>query len=403
MKKIIFLVTAALAFGGLAFSDDAAAPAAPVVTIGDWGRQIFQFGNTDSGSYMGLGTSWGSSPRIVGLNIQAHNDTSGFSITPSADNGTFGLTDQNKAWITPLPGWTVESGINLETDTWRGTADYGTWDWVRFPGQHGDSFTFNRLGEPGAPTFESDINYNKDGIGFWLLAQNNAGVSEQNLGYGTQVGAAYAIPQIGTIKAQYLGYDLVNNYQSEMIAPTSTTNSVTSNSAIFDGTPYGVVQAAFNLSAVKGLYEEIGVNVPTSGTDAGYAVQVNDYTTVTVDKATFHLMFALADYNGNQAGTSSGLGVESGIGIDYDLGNMFTLSGDFRYINQLQLNGGASTSGTALDGFGAFLTKNFTNGDIGIGFEYSSIGWGGGTTGSLSNVTGSSSHWTVPIRTEEWF
>jgi len=38
-----------------------AAPAAPTVTIGDWGVQAFGIGNQDSSGYWaGLGSSWGT-------------------------------------------------------------------------------------------------------------------------------------------------------------------------------------------------------------------------------------------------------------------------------------------------------------------------------------------------------
>ena len=138
MKKLLVVLLALMVIGVFAFADDAMAPpAAPVVTIGDWGRQVFAIGNTDnnsgSGYQAGLGASWGSNPRIVGLQISAHNDNAGFAISPSADNGIFGLTDENKAWISPLPGLTFEAGINLETDTWRGSTDFGSDDWLRYP------------------------------------------------------------------------------------------------------------------------------------------------------------------------------------------------------------------------------------------------------------------------------
>ena len=165
MKKVALSLLAFGLIGAGAFAQ--AAPAAPTVTIGDWGVQAFGIGNQDkSGYWAGLGASWGTTPRIVGLNIQAKTDTSGFSITPDADNGTFGLTDQNKAWVNPFPGLTVEGGITLETDTWRGTNDFGSDDWIRFAGFQQNSYTFFRLGEGGTAF---DVNYNKDGIGAWAL------------------------------------------------------------------------------------------------------------------------------------------------------------------------------------------------------------------------------------------
>jgi hypothetical protein len=381
----------------MAFGQDA--PAAAVVTIGDWGRQIFSVGNvTDkeastNGYYAGVGTSWGQTPRIVGLNITAHTDTVGFSITPQADDGTFGLTDQNKAWVNPLPGLTIESGINLHTDTWRGTADYGSWDWLRFQGTQGDSFTFTRLGEDGGT--QTDINYNKDGIGVWALWQQGTGSGQsvnQSLATNVQAGAAYAIPSVGTIKAQYIGSN-VSGFGGALTTANSIKKTYTTS---------GVVNAAFNLSAVPNLYEEIGVYVPTS-TDAGYTVQVTNYATYTIDKAALHLLVGVIQYNDANGGDNA-LGLSGGLGADYDLGDSIGVSGDVRYTNAKLLNGGtkvnAANTDNGMTGFFAGIKKGFSNGNIGIGFEYTTIAFGGEVPSSVDNSVG---HWSIPVRLEESF
>ena len=378
MKKLLVVLLALTVLGIFAFADDAAA-AAPVVSIGDWGRQVLVFGNQDSSGYfVGLGASWGNAPRIVGLNIQAHNDNAGFSITPSADNGTFGLTDQNKAWVSPLAGLTFESGLNMETDTWRGSSDFGSDDWLRFPGVAvgGNSSTFARLGEGG---MMADLNYNKDGIGAWVAIQNASQAAATSISDATQVGAAYTISGVGTIKAQYLG------------------KSVTGTGMMGNTSGAAIINPAFNLAVVKGLYEEIGAIIPT--TDVGYTYAFSDETSYAMAPLTIHARVQVVGFDNKIANYAMGLA--GGAGVDYDLGNGIGASADFQYVNQAQENGGNGSGATnALTGVGVYVKKGFSNGFIGIGFEYSSIGWGGGNT---VGVTNGSSHWAIPIVASEWF
>jgi len=408
MKKVALSLLAFGLIGAGAFAQ--AAPAAPTVTIGDWGRQLFAVGDVSGGGYwVNQGASWYGNPRIVGLNIQAHTDTAGFSITPSADNGSFGLTDQNKAWIAPIPGLTFETGINLETDTWRGIGDFGSFNWLRFAKEKGDSITFTRLGENGGTqTYSTDVNYNKDGIGFWALVQNGANspgsspVSTDSVGNSVQIGAAYTIPSLGQLKAQYVGahvelYGGDNGY--------SATGG--SNATLFgtqsSGTEFGTVQVAFNLSAVKDLSEEIGIQLPTNATDAGYVFQFTDLTQYTIDKTTLHLQVIAVDYNGKNGG-DTGFGLGGGAGLDYDVGNSITLNGDFRYRNAVADGSGIASGNEVFEGIQVGVTKGFSNGLIGVAFEWASAyGFAfadntGGNSGSTSNA-----HWAIPVRFEEWF
>jgi hypothetical protein len=350
-----------------------------------------------------LGVSWGADPRI-GLNIQAKTDTVGFSITPEADNGTFGLTDQNKAWVNPVPGLTFEAGINLETDTWRGASDFGSDDWIRFPGVAvgGNSSTFARLGEGG---YMTDLNYNKDGIGVWFAIQNGKAangldsLAATDIGKAIQAGAAYTITGIGTIKAQYLGDNV-------------------SGTAILGNPAGAVINAAFNLSAVKGLYEEIGILYPTA--DLGYTIGIADDLSYTMAALTVHARVETVSYDSNNA-SGSDMGLSGGVGVDYDLGNGVGVSADVQYVNAAQethafYNAGSAAKAQtptafavaavpavlttdALTGVGVYIKKAFSNGFIGIGFQYSSIGW----AGTDFTATNAYSHWAIPIVISESF
>jgi hypothetical protein len=392
MKRIALVFAALALTGAMAYAQDAApaAPAPVVVTIGDWGRQIFQVGGQDSSGYsFGTGTSWDNTPRIVGLNIQAAYANGGFSITPEADNGGFGLTDQNKAWVIPLPGLTFEAGLTLETDTWRGTSDFGSDDWVRFQSYQQNSFTFFRLGEASSnSTF--DVNYNKDGIGAWALVSGTG----QDIGSSLQAGAAYTVPSVATIKAQYIGYNVGG----------TTLQGTTRSALVADGTAFGQIQVAVNVSPlVKGLNEEIGVDFPSNATDAGYVFQVSDITDFAIPSTpvTAHLLVLITDFNGNLSTSGgSGYGLLGGVGADYDLGNKVTLNGDVRYGNALGSSNGLNTS-NSLTGVLIGIKKGFDHGDIGIGFEYST------STIIATAISGAGDatkgHWLIPVELTESF
>jgi len=393
MKKVALSLLAFALVGAMAFGQDAAA-AAPVVTIGDWGRQIFSIGNlTDkdagvAGSYAGVGTSWAGTPRIVGLNITAHTAEVGFSITPSADNGTFGLTDQNKAWINPMPGLQIETGISLETDTWRDTADFGSWDWIRFQGTSGDSWAFKRIGNGNMAT---DINYNKDGVGAWALWDQGKTTGGQavnaTLATQLQVGAAYTIPDVGQIKAQYLGNNVGDGGG---IIGTQTKTSAS-----------GIINVAFDYKGMENLTESVGLYIPTASSDMGYVLQIADYTGYKMEKTKLNLMLGLSLPQTDNKG-DSGMSIVGGLGADYDLGDAMTVGGDIRYTDPIALGGGVASKADGLKngmtGFMVDLTKGFSNGLIGVGFEYSTIAIG--ATPQKDNSTG---HWAIPVRMEEWF
>lgn len=387
MKKVALSLLAFGLVGAMAFADGTA----PTVAIHDWGRQLLVIGGQDSaagnGYYLGLGTSWGSSPRIVGLNITADAGNAGFSITPQADNGGFGLTDQNKAWVKPYDGVTLEAGINLETDTWRGTADFGSYDYLRFPGIHGDSYTFSRIGEGGLAWAAE---YNKDGIGAWALIQNPSSAPATNIGSALQAGAAYKIESIGTVKAQVLG--------SKVSGAGALSGSVASDE-------FSTYQVAFNLSAVENLYEEVGVWAPSDSSKAGFAYQFSDMLSYKLGAPTLHAKVAATGYNDKNGG-STDMGLEAGVGVDYAMDGGVGLGADFSYANKAARNGGKASTATgytdaATTGIGVFASKGFANGMVGVGFEYSTTNWGGGnTTGTGDASTG---HWAIPIKMEQWF
>ena len=260
-----------------------------------------RLGSAGSGGYwINTGASWGGAPRITGLNIQAKTDNAGFSITPSADNGKFGLTDQNKAWVKPIDGLTFETGIDIETDTWRGADGFGSWNFLRFGAENGDNVTFSRMGNNGSG-FQSDIVYNKDGIGAWadwyqlrlrptrmpLPSRLPTGIDATS---ATRCRSAPLTPLPVSARSRFSTSAYKSNGENGGVTSISGIYTIRTVLTKGNGKAFGAYQVAFNLSAVKGLYEEVGVQLPNDAKEAGYAYQVTDSATYTMDKTTFHAL-----------------------------------------------------------------------------------------------------------------
>ena len=159
-----------------------------------------------------------------------------------------------------------------------------------------------------------------------------------------------------------------------------------------------VVNAAFNFSGVKGLYEEVGVFYPT--VDVGYQFGIADDLSYAMAPATIHARVQYVSYDQLSA-AGSGTGLAAGVGVDYNMGNGIGAGADYQYqnANMMQSDGNGTT---ALSGIAVHIQKGFSNGYIGIGFEYSTIGWDG-VYNTYSAASNAYSHWAIPIVISEWF
>ena len=64
--------------------------------------------------------------------------------------------------------------------------------------------------------------------------------------------------------------------------------------------------------------------------------------------------------------------------------------------------GGAGT-GDALTGILVGVSKGFSNGSIGIGFEYSTSTIGASVSSDATNGDAGKAHWIIPVVLHEWF
>jgi hypothetical protein len=386
--KRTFVVLALLLVAGvfLAFADDAATPAG--ITFSAWGRQIYaplmdNNTTTTSGVGSGIGTSWGNAPRI-GFSVAGNSEYSGFWFHMGVDNNAFSITDDEGGWVKPLPGLEIQIG-RAYNDTLRGEADFGSYDWIRTQWE-GDDTTFNRIGGVkggGSAPIDAIVSYKTGGLfvfacqadsaattglaqalDTWSAANTDPNGVYNNLSYG----AGYTIAGIGTIKAQRLGY------------------------SVNSSTTVGQYQAAFNLSAVPNLYAEAAIWLPDNNT-ANYTFKLPVYLSYKAGAANIHALFIYDDF------TSGNAGMNAGAGLDYDLGGGLGVGGDIRYANQYYMNDNAGIAQNSTS-FLIDLTKGFSNGSVGIGFQYCTTDFVNQIDGSLDATQG---HWAVPIKVEYWF
>ncbi|NNM53319.1 MAG: hypothetical protein HKM05_01170 [Spirochaetales bacterium] len=401
MKKVALSFVAFALFVGGAFAQ-AAAPAASV-GIGAWGRGIYaplasNNSGSPSGVTAGIGTSWGNSPRI-GFTIHGDSQYVGFLAHIGVDNNQFSITDDTQIWIKPFDGLELQLGRAFN-DTLRGEGSFGSWNWIRTVGMYqGDDAVFKRIGglAGGAPGPQNAIvSYSNSGLFlFWEQAEQGAGptalttYSDASANGGlanASYGAGYTIPNVGQLRVQNIGF------------------------ADNGSTSVGQLQAAFRLTGVQNLYADIGIWIPTnvagvttSGTTtaaniAGYDFQIPFYANYKVDKATVHLGFNYKSLNSYASVGAQGA-YDVAIGADYDMGSGVGLTGDFQIGNKYWAT---NSNGDAPMSFLLGATKGFSNGSIGIGFQYSKLGFvATAYPGNYSADT--NAEWALPIKVEYWF
>lgn len=419
MKKVALSL---IAFGFIcagAFADAAAAPAASV-GIGAWGRAIYAplasdnygAGAAGGGASSGIGTSWGPSPRI-GFTIHGDSQYVGFEGHIGIDNNQFSITDDTQIWIKPFDGLEFQIG-RAYNDTLRGSGDFGSYDWIRTYGMFsGDDTVFKRVGGNigGGPGRQNAIvSYTYGGLFvYYEQAQPDNGgnavalttwndtVSANGVLTNASYGAGYTIPGVGQLRVQNIGF-----------ADADNNNTDTQN--------VGQFQAAFHLQGgVPNLDADIGIWIPTNLTGvstavsgnvttasqlAGYDFQIPFYASYTVDKAVVHAGFNYKSYNKYNTTTGANGAYDVALALNYDLGTGVGFVGDFQIGNKYWAT---NSNGDAPLSFMLGLTKGFSNGSIGIAFQYSQLGFVATTYPGNYNGADTKYGWAVPVKVEYWF
>lgn len=387
MKKIIGIAAVAALVATSAFADG--------ITFSGWGRGIFTpLAGNGKEVVSNEGTSWTNDYPRVQFSVNGSTDEVGFHADVTTENGG-GIGDEAKMWVKPVKWLTVVIG-KAQDDTLRGNADFGLYDWIRIGfGNLGEDVTFTRLGNGSGGQTQGAIVMLDPIEGLHIAGSVNVQDEEtaaDNFGEYGQYQIGYTIKDIGTIKAQYICKPTEYNWDGDKV-------------------DYGVINAAFDLTAVKNLLVSVGAYIPTADTytvdtttltvTQNDVTKVNGYVRYSMDALTLHGLVATKMNVWDQKDTTTDdkvFGFAVGVGANYDLGNGLGLVGDVRYSDKVY-NSSSSDGNDALV-FLAGIEKGFSNGKIGVGFE-------GGTHGigpfTADDADDDAFTWALPVKIEYWF
>lgn len=385
MKKALAILMTLALVGSVAFAE---------VKIGAWGRGLFvpvyNDGDSDATSFNTV--SWGGTNARVGISIIGSSDNAGFEIDMNMDGGSAGISDQNKIWIKPLSILKAEIGVVFD-DTLRGNATYGSWDWIRCSTMGEDSiFARVNTGNGGFVLSVAPVE------GLYAVASVNnikGGVLQENLLKNAQFAAGYTIANIGTVRAQYIG----------VFTPDDATTVGTD-----EEKDQSLINAAFKLTAVENLYVDAGIFMPTNKDDFGvYDMMFNIFGQYKMNALTLSASGGFATNALDSKNEDGNLAMDLGVGVDYALNGGVTLSADVR--NQNEAGTGVYGKEINKDGMTSMLvavSKGFSNGKIGIGFQYSTTtfnNWGGLDWSGKEPTADAkeSATYAIPVKLEYWF
>jgi hypothetical protein len=161
-----------------------------------------------------------------------------------------------------------------------------------------------------------------------------------------QIGAGYNIGGKAHIRAQYIG----------IYTPEKGTVKAVDRS---------VINAALKLTLSESFYADFGAFIPTKKEDAGYSTRAALYARFTAGAIALHglgnFRLGIKNLNGEDA-----TGMELGLGFNYSIGDKgLGLVSSFRYQNEADVGVTDGRIGGLVG-----IEKGFSNGKIGIGFEF---------------------------------
>jgi hypothetical protein len=441
MKKAVqlLLVVAMIATSASAVFADA--------KINAWGRGIFAPAVSGAETTPSNGVSWGKHARIGWtINAQDKDGNIGFRVDMNCDAGNadtgdkgdgherIGLQDEQKIWAKPIPIVTVEIGRSVFYQTLRGDSAFGSWNYMRFNGLdeednifargkagQGDAAGLRQTGAQNGVYGGTIIHLDTQGIHVFasldqsddtVLQEASLATSDPITGAVTpgdpaitevtevyttslmfqrgQYGAGYEIPNVGLVRAQYIGKAYLD--PADGIADEELTN-------------YGVFNAAVRLDKlVPNVYVDLGTFIPLkSKDDCGEVKKVNLYAKYVMGNMTFHFTAQTKLNADDPESDDDKLAFHIGAGADIGIGNGLTLNADVRYFDKVWMgipDGGDGTKASV--GFLAGVAKGFSNGKIAAGFEMIT-GYGTIAAANNSKEELDDNQWAIPIVIEYSF
>ena len=368
MKKTLIAVAAAAAL--------TATSAFAEITFGMWTKAVLVPVANDGEDYKaGLTQAWGSAARTAGLGVNGVNEegTAGytFEIRDQAGEDKINHGDRSVLWAKPIDMIKLSVGYFDSGDNGlRQGSGFGAWDWLRpsrtkdlfFDGDNGimDGISGNGFMAEVTPIEGLKVMANIPFLETETYIQDAYDIYKK-----TQIGAAYTIDGTGTLKVLWTG--------------VSDETKVGNKKSDYTGT----IGVAFNLTAVENLNLAIGAKFDIVDEDYNYDAVNKKYTKGFDDwggsknKAYFALNagYQVSDAmkvslaGGVKLFKNSDIDPRFGIGggVDYTIMDGLTMNADIRYISE--------TKGDGYDGeddavsFLLGVSKGFSNGSLGVGFE----------------------------------
>jgi hypothetical protein len=440
MKKIIGIAAIAAMVATSAFAD---------ISFGAWGRGVWyaaanaQDSNGNDEIVTGMGQAWGGDSPRVGLSAHGSSDNAGFNLDYYGNGASTGAGDNVNLWVKPVSQFKIMMG-KFDDNPLRGDAAWGLWNWKRVGavGSMGEGFTFPGQGSTGVQLAVFPV----EGLSAYVVLPLNTSVMDSDdlntdtavateLGHKASYFAAYAIKDIGTIKAGVQCQDQAYDKDYKKV-------------------DYALVDGAFDLTAVKNLFVSVGAFIPTAQVytatytaatkdvygwfdkddnpetadtweivtaakaesythGAKVTPKVNAYVRYTFDALTLHVAagskFNEIDKSDTKTkrGDESNLGLAFGFGADYAFANNIGLFADVRYANAIYESATTADNSDVLS-LGAGVSKGFSNGSIGVGFAGAT---NGGVTNTDKDITAKGIYgvakdafsWAIPVKVEMSF
>ena len=403
MKKTLIAVAAAAAL--------TATSAFAEITFGMWTKAVLVPVANDGEDYKaGLTQAWGGAARTAGLGVNGVNEegTAGytFEIRDQAGEDKINHGDRSVLWVKPIDMVKLSVGYFDDGDNgFRQGSGFGAWDWLRPKNTtdlffNGDDAIMDKKSGNGFIAEVTPIEGLKVMANIPFLENGTYIQDAYDIYKKTQIGAAYTIDGTGTLKVLWTGVSeetKVGNKKSDYT---------------------GKIGVAFNLTAVENLNLAIGAKFDI--VDEDYKVGELEYDAAkkkytgfddwggSKNKAYFALnaSYQVSDAmkvslaGGVKLFKNSDIDPRFGIGggIDYTIMDGLTMNADVRYISETKADGydGEDDAVSFLLG----VSKGFSNGSLGVGFEgitngagFSSIAAGTDDKGKVHDGF----MWCVPV------
>ena len=403
MKKTLIAVAAAAAL--------TATSAFAEITFGMWTKAVLVPVANDGEDYKaGLTQAWGGPARTAGLGVNGVNEegTAGytFEIRDQAGEDKINHGNRSVLWVKPIDMVKLSVGYFDGGDNgFRQGSGFGAWDWLR-PSRttdlffNGDDGIMDGISGNGFMAEVTPIEGLKVMANIPFLETGTYIQDAYDIYKKTQIGAAYTIDGTGTLKVLW-------TCKSEETKVGNKKSDYT-----------GKIGVAFNLTAVENLNLAIGAKFDIVDEDykvgeLKYNAAKKKYTGFddwggSKNKAYFALnaSYQVSDAmkvslaGGVKLFKNSDIDPRFGIGggVDYTIMDGLTMNADVRYISETKADGydGEDDAVSFLLG----VSKGFSNGSLGVGFEgitngagFSSIAAGTDDKGKVHDGF----MWCVPV------